>query len=298
MSNEYAKSREFIYLWDSTKANPNGDMLNDNKPRMDEITRLLEVSDFRVKRYVRDAWDLSGELVLVRTVFDNKGKVKTCAKRVSDIKEEIKAKTDDELVKHIMNNYIDARLFGCVLTSPKVNFLGPLQIMWSRSVNEGVIELKKGISAYASEEGRSASTNWESYICQYALFTTYMVYNKNTAMKNGFVISEDDIKKFKAGLFDGMKNFRSTSKNQMPRMLIEVIYKDNNLDGELDVVDIKSEVEDEELRSISQVSVDISKLNEYYKSKKDSIEAVNIYKHKNVEIDNLDKSLKFKIHDI
>ena len=92
MNNEYAKSREFMCLWDSTKANPNGDMLNDNKPRMDEATGLLEVSDFRVKRFIRDAWDLSGELILVKTIFDSKGKVKTCAKRVDDIKKEIKAK--------------------------------------------------------------------------------------------------------------------------------------------------------------------------------------------------------------
>ena len=297
-SNEYAKSREFRLLWDSTKANPNGDMLNDNRPRMDEATGELEVSDFRIKRFVRDYMDANNINILVKTVFDDKGNVKTCAKRVDDIKNEQNIKDDKVLVDYIMNNYLDARLFGCVLTKPKRDFTGAIQIAWSRSVNEGVVELKRGIGAYASGDGKSASTNWESYICQYALFNTYMVYNKNTAIKNGYTITENDISTFRDSLINGMRSFRSASKNQMPRLLLEVVYKENNLDGELDVLNIIKEVDDEQLRNISQVKVDIEGLNKYYSDKKDKIESVNIYKHNSVKLENLDETLGFSITNI
>ena len=60
-----ANTREYLLVWDSTMANPNGDMLNDNKPRHDEITGQLEVSDVRIKRFVRDEWQSMGHNVLV-----------------------------------------------------------------------------------------------------------------------------------------------------------------------------------------------------------------------------------------
>lgn len=295
MSNIYANSREMICLWDSTKANPNGDMLNENKPRLDETTGLLETSDFRIKRFARDEMDANGIDILVKTVFDEKGNVKTCSKRVDDIKKEKNIKKDEELIDYIMTNYLDARLFGCVITKPKKNFTGPVQITWSRSLNEGVIELKKGTGAYASDEGKKASTTWESYICQYALFNTYIAYNKNTAINNGYSITEEDIETFKNSLLNGMRNFRSTSKNQMPRVLLEVVYKENNLDGELDVLEVIKDVDDTELRSISQTKVNLEKLNNYYNLKKDKIEKVNIYVHSNVNLLNIDESLGFNI---
>ena len=295
MNNEFAKSREFMLLWDSTKSNPNGDMLNDNRPRMDEFTGILETSDFRIKRFIRDNMDLNGIAILVIKITDEKGEVKTCAKRVEDIKNEQGIKTNEELIDYIMNNYLDAKLFGCVLTSLSKNFTGPIQIAWSRSVNKGVVDIRRGTTSYASKDNKKASTNWESYICEYALFKTYMVYNKNIAIKNGYLVTEEDLDTFKESLINGLKSYRSTSKNQMPRLLVEVIYKDNSLDGELDVLDIVSEVEDIELRDISQVEVDIKKLNKYYTSKKDKIEKVNIYKHSRVNLVNINKGLGFNI---
>ena len=79
MSN--TKSREFLLIWDSTMSNPNGDMLNENRPRQDEITGQLEASDVRVKRFAREEWINKGENVLVQTV-EEKGKIQTCQKEL------------------------------------------------------------------------------------------------------------------------------------------------------------------------------------------------------------------------
>jgi CRISPR-associated protein Csh2 len=48
------KRSEILFLYDSTWANPNGDPTDDNKPRIDEKTKLNYVTDVRLKRTIRD----------------------------------------------------------------------------------------------------------------------------------------------------------------------------------------------------------------------------------------------------
>ena len=115
MSN--TKSREFLLIWDSIMSNPNGDMLNENRPRQDEVTGQLEVSDVRVKRFAREEWINKGVKVLVQTV-EEKGKIQTCQKRVETIQKSANIK-DDDIEKYLTDNYIDVKLFGAVITKPK-----------------------------------------------------------------------------------------------------------------------------------------------------------------------------------
>ena len=290
MSN--TKSREFLLVWDSTMANPNGDMLNENRPRQDEVTGQLEASDVRVKRFVREEWINKGQNVLVQTV-EEKGKIQTCQKRVETIQKQAKIKYDD-LEKYLTDNYIDVKLFGAVVTKPKRDIFGPLQVAWSKSVHEAQIKFMQGNAAYASSEGKSQASIWGKYISPYALFKTYAIYNNLVAKKQNIDVDDKDIDLFIEALIDGMKHYRSTSKNQMPRLLIEVIYNNNKLDGELDYVDIIKDVSDEELRNIDEVKIDLAKLSKYYDLKKDDIEKIIIYSHPSVKLLNLDKRFELK----
>jgi CRISPR-associated protein Csh2 len=52
---ELVKNRsEILFLYDVTDANPNGDPVDENKPRIDEETGVNIVTDVRLKRTVRD----------------------------------------------------------------------------------------------------------------------------------------------------------------------------------------------------------------------------------------------------
>ncbi|MBP1908271.1 type I-B CRISPR-associated protein Cas7/Csh2 [Methanolobus bombayensis] len=286
-----ANTREFLLLWDSTMANPNGDMLNDNQPRHDEITGQLEVSDVRIKRFVRDEWQSKGYNVLVRTKRDNKGKVMSCTKLIDELKKENNLK-DENLIAHLLNEYIDVRLFGAVITKPKNDITGPLQIMWSKSINSAEIKFMQGNSAYASGEDRGQSSIWSKHISPYAIFKTYAVYNDNTAKRQGIEVSENDLAAFTESLISGLINYRSTSKNQMPRLLVEVIYKEQRIDGELNYLDVNYDIPDNELRDVSQVDINLEKLVNYYHSKKSDIEKVRIYMHGSITIENLDKDFE------
>jgi CRISPR-associated protein Csh2 len=290
------KSREYMMFWDSTMANPNGDMLNDNQPRYDEFTRRAEVSDVRIKRFIRDEMANSGENVFVRTVSDEKGNVYTCTGLVgllvSEQKKINKAFGDADVMPYILKNYVDVRLFGAVITKPKNDITGPLQVAWSRSVNEVEIKFAQGNSAYASGEGKQQATLWGKYFVPYALFKTYAVFNNQVAKAQGIEVTEEDLEKFVNAYIYGLINYRSTSKNQMPRLLVEVVYKEHRVDGELNYVDVSYDCEGDQLRSIDECTFDIARLVDYYESKKDVIDSVRLYKHKSVKLDGIPAEFK------
>jgi len=276
-----AYTREFVLFSDCTMANPNGDMINDNRPRQDERTGKLEMSDVRIKRYVRDEWLTRNEKVFVRPVKNEKGEYIDCKSVAEKTIKDEKIK-ESELEQFLKSNYIDVKLFGAVVTKPKFNITGPLQVMWSKSINEAEIKFAQGTSVFTSKKEAKQGTIWSKYFTPYALFKTYMVYNDMTAKLQNISVSDFDICKFKDALISGMKNYKSTSKNQMPRLLVEVVYNKNYIDGELDYIKVKSNVPDLEIRSVEQFEFDLGPLAEYYEKKKDLIYSVNVYKHPKV----------------
>ena len=54
MSELISKRSELLFLYDVKDINPNGDPLDENKPRIDEETMENLVSDVRLKRTVRE----------------------------------------------------------------------------------------------------------------------------------------------------------------------------------------------------------------------------------------------------
>ena len=54
---ETIKNRsELLFLYEIENANPNGDPLNENRPRFDAENSTVIVSDVRLKRTIRDYW--------------------------------------------------------------------------------------------------------------------------------------------------------------------------------------------------------------------------------------------------
>mgnify|MGYP000725354794 CR=1 FL=1 len=288
-----ANTREFLLFSDATMSNPNGDMINDNQPRQDERTGKLEMSDVRIKRYIRDEWDNRGEKVFVKPVKNDKGFYIDCKGVADKVIADEKIK-DNELEEKLKAEYKDVKLFGAVITKPKFNITGPLQIMWSRSVNEAEIKFAQGTSVFTGAKSEAKQgTTWSKYFTPYALFKTYMVYNDLVAKKQNIEITEDDIEDFKDVLVNGIKNYKSTSKNQVPRLLVEVVYNKNCIDGELDYIDVKSSVTDLEVRKIEEFEFGLEKLRNYYRNKENSIECINIYAHQKVILSHRFEEFKY-----
>ncbi|SHJ72396.1 type I-B CRISPR-associated protein Cas7/Csh2 [Tepidibacter formicigenes] len=291
-----ADTREYLLYSDATMSNPNGDMINDNRPRQDERTYQLEMSDVRIKRYVRDELDAKGEKVFVKPTKNDKGLFIDCKGVAAKVIKDEKIKKD-QLEDKLKQEYKDVKLFGAVITEPKFNIHGPLQIVWSKSLHECDIVFAQGTSVFTGSKSEAKQgTTWSKYYTPYALFKTYMVYNDMIAKRQNIDVSEDDLEEFKDVLISGIRNYKSTSKNQMPRLLVEVIYNKNYIDGELDYIDVKKKKQDLEIRSIEEFSFDLKPLLDYYERKKDIIKKINIYKHPKVELLNINE--EFNVFDI
>jgi CRISPR-associated protein Csh2 len=67
-----SNNSDFLFLYEAIQCNPNGDIDQENKPRMDYDNKINLVSDVRVKRYVRDYLKTTGTEIFVDMEGENK----------------------------------------------------------------------------------------------------------------------------------------------------------------------------------------------------------------------------------
>ena len=75
--NHIQTNSDFLYLYEASKSNPNGDPDMENKPRMDYDTNTNLVSDLRIKRNIREYLKDSQQNIFVDTLSDDKVAVDT-----------------------------------------------------------------------------------------------------------------------------------------------------------------------------------------------------------------------------
>lgn len=248
---------EILFLYDIRDGNPNGDPLDENKPRIDEETGTNLVTDVRLKRTIRDYLNnFKGEEIFVKEIIYNEAE-----KFIQDGKR--RAKNFDEKAERILNECIDVRLFGGVipLTKDSITYTGPVQFKMGRSLHRVVMKHIKGTGAFASKDNSKQATFREEDILPYSLILFYGIINENAAKYTK--LTEEDIQLLIEGIWNGTKNLISRSKvGQNPRLLLKVNYsKENYHIGDIDrMVKIVSDIPDETIRDIGDVQLDITAL--------------------------------------
>jgi CRISPR-associated protein Csh2 len=299
---EVSRRSEIVFLYDIKDGNPNGDPLDENKPRIDEETGINLVTDVRLKRTIRDYLNkFKDEEIFVREISDEKGDIQDAKLRARDfltIKEPLDAfeagkKNIDE---NILNKCIDIRLFGCTVPlelkvqnkkdkdkdkekekTGSITHTGPVQFKIGRSMHKVFMKHFRGTGAFASKEGASQKTFREEDFLPYSLISFYGIINENAA--NDTKLSEEDVDLLLDGMWNGTKNLISRSKvGQVPRLLFKVNYKEGNYHiGDLNnLFNLKSDLIDEEIRDISQVKIDVQRLVEILAKNKDKIENIQL----------------------
>ncbi len=263
---------EMLFLFDAKKCNPNGDMDNENKPRMDWDTSTNLVSDVRLKRYIRDYL----ETVKEKTLFVTK-KAEDAKDRVAQLKKEGKDVLD----------LIGVRLFGAVTATETADHLtGPVQFNWGYSLNKVELQDTKTItSSFSSGEGVG-----KDYRVKYS-FIAFNGGINGLAAKNTNLTSED-ISLLDEAMVKAIPLNRTRSKiGQTPRLYLRVELKDNQsyLNDLREYIKLHYKVSEEEIREISQLEVDIDELINYLNDKNDKINNVYYW---------IDSKLKFKNKDL
>jgi CRISPR-associated protein Csh2 len=278
MSETIKNRREYLFLYDVSFANPNGDPNDENKPRIDEETGRNIVTDVRLKRTIRDYLKDFEELeIFVREISDEKGNIQDAKARAKDFEND---------PQKILSECIDVRLFGGTIpiTTGKnkdssITYTGPVQFNMGQSLHRVKLEYIKGTGAFASTSGKEQKTFREEWILPYSLIAFHGVANENSAKETG--LTDKDLEYLRKGMWEGTKNLITRSKNeQIPRLLIEIVYKDgvHSHIGELHrYIKLESEKADEELRSTDDFILNIDRLIEVLEEEANKIEKV-LYK--------------------
>lgn len=265
MNNIINKRSEILFLYDIKDANPNGDPLDENKPRIDEETQINIVTDVRLKRTVRDYLynfkDYNGKNdkdIFIREIKEEEGKIQDAKARAKNFLSD-----KDEILKKC----IDVRLFGGTIPLEKdsITFTGPVQFKMGRSLNRVVVKHIKGTGAFASRADLKQKTFREEDIVKYSLIAFHGIINENAAKHTQ--LTENDVALLIEGMWTGTKNLISRSKfGQMPRLLIKINYNENNyFMGDLEKMvkmrlkEDKVEFE-ENIRDITEIQLDVTDL--------------------------------------
>jgi len=281
MSEIISNRSELLFLYDIENANPNGDPLNENRPRFDTESSTILVSDVRLKRTIRDYWfeykgyNGKGENqdVFVRETkyeFEGKEYIKDGKRRAKDFQ---------ELANVIIEKCIDVRVFGGVipLKEDSITFIGPVQFQMGKSLNKTEIIEEQGTGAFASGEKKLQSTFRTEFKIPYAIIGFNGVINEKSAQYSK--MNEDDKALLLEGIWEGTKNLISRSKfGQAPLFLLSIDYKEpfyiGNLRQRLKLE--CNEMNDMQIRSSNDYKLDVTELIELLKVNKEKIASISL----------------------
>ena len=287
MAETLKQRSEILFLYEIENANPNGDPLDENRPRFDNEDATVIVSDVRLKRTIRDYWyeykgynGENGKDIFVReTKYADGDK-----EYVSDGKR--RATAFSESREKVLDMCIDIRVFGGVLPlkNDSITLTGPVQFQMGRSLNKTEVVTEQGTGAFASGDKKGQATFRTEYKVPYALIGFNGVINEKAAQYSK--MSEEDKVLLKEGIWDGTKNLISRSKfGQNPVLLLIVNYKDSfyigNLRQRLKLIADKNDLG---IRGLSDLKLDISAVIKELKANKEKIDSVEIRYDERLEL--------------
>jgi CRISPR-associated protein Csd2 len=241
MSDPIQHRYDFVYVFDVTDGNPNGDPDAGNLPRVDAETGQGLVTDVCLKRKVRNYVGLvHGEkppyeiYVKERAVLNSQHerayealKLKSEPKKLP--KDEAKA---TELTLWMCRNFFDIRAFGAVMTT-EVNcgqVRGPVQLTTARSVDP-IVSAEYSITRCAVTNKKDAENKdremGRKFAVPYGLYRGFGYINATLAERTQF--DEADLALFKQALNMMFENDRSAARGLMRPVRCIAFRHDNKL---------------------------------------------------------------------
>lgn len=238
-----ANRYEFVYLFDVTNGNPNGDPDAGNLPRLDPETNQGLVTDVCLKRKIRNYVALEksdadgkpepGYVIYMqeKSVLNNQHKQAYAALGIEPEskklpKEEQKAR---ELTEWMCKNFFDVRAFGAVMTT-EVNagqVRGPIQLAFASSIDP-VIPLEISITRMAvtnEKDLEKERTMGRKHIIPYGLYRAHGFISAKLAERTGF--SEDDLQLLWRALGNMFEHDRSAARGEMAARKLVVFKHDH-----------------------------------------------------------------------
>lgn len=240
---------DFVYLFDVTDGNPNGDPDAGNLPRVDPETNQGLVTDVCLKRKVRNFVSIAkgGEpgfriYMAERAVLNLQHKEAWKALGISpDSDEKYERLPRDEkkareLTAWMCRNFYDIRAFGAVMTTG-VNagqVRGPVQLTFARSI-EPVTPIEVSITRGAVTNEKDAEKKdremGRKHILPYGLYRAHGFISARLANdeKKGTGFSDEDLALFWQALEQMFEHDRSAARGEMAARKLIVFEHESDL---------------------------------------------------------------------
>lgn len=225
---------EFVYLFDVTNGNPNGDPDAGNLPRLDPETNRGLVTDVALKRKIRNYVALEKDAEPGYAIYMQEKAVLNQQHQKAWEALEIPADKKDgykklprdeakarELTAWMCANFFDVRTFGAVMTTG-VNagqVRGPVQLAFASSV-EPVLPMEVSITRVAVTTEKEAEaqsgdnrTMGRKHILPYGLYRVHGFISAKLAERTGF--SNEDLELFWRALANLFEHDRSAARGEM-----------------------------------------------------------------------------------
>jgi CRISPR-associated protein Csh2 len=293
-----SENSDFLFIYEATLSNPNGDPDQENKPRMDYDTNTNLVTDTRVKRSIRDYLkalgheifvDMEGEAkvspdsklkAVINKILENPAQIEQLfgdnslkdaftkiiaeKKNTDTVFKALQDKKNLEvnnfiLAQLVRENFIDIRMFGSAFA------IGGFTKAYT-----GPIQLNWGYSLHKVDlvESNSivttmnddSSTFGKDYRVHYSLLAFNGTINKHTAKSTG--LTPEDQKIFRKAIWESVSAIPTRSKlNQYPKLYVELVYNEGVANGHFG--DLRQLIDTEpraNIRELKDVQVNLSRL--------------------------------------
>jgi CRISPR-associated protein Csd2 len=238
-----SKKIDFAVILTVNHANPNGDPLTGNRPRV-TYEGLGEISDVAIKRKIRNRLMQMGKKIFVQS-DDNREKGDPYRSLLARAKAEINVdpKKDEEYRKVACEKWIDVRAFGQVFPikgetkgqGASIGIRGPVSIHSAFSVTKvenrmTSLQITKSVSTAEGKEGdagkRASDTMGMKHRVDHGVYVFYGSMNPQLASKTEF--SDDDAVAIKEALRTLFVNDESSARPAGSMAVHKVYWWEHN----------------------------------------------------------------------
>ena len=267
ISNKY----DFVVLFSVKNANPNGDPLNGNRPRINH-EGIGEVSDVCIKRKIRNRMMQLGHDVLIQSDDNKVDEYKSIKDRIENTIDKNILKDKVKFSEQVNKTWIDVRTFGQVFAfkgdDMSVGVRGPVSIHSAFSIdpiNITSIQITKSVNSTGDSSKKSSDTMGMKHRVDFGLYKFAGSINPQLASKTGF--SDEDVDVIKKSLIELFEDDASSARPDGSMEVINVYWwKHNNQTGQYSSAKVHNSLkiyrkdQDIEAKDVNDYVIELSNL--------------------------------------
>jgi len=282
---------DFAVIVCVNNANPNGDPLNGNRPRVN-YEGLGELSDVSIKRKIRNRLMEAGQSIFVQSDDNRVDDYRSLRNRAEGMLKNVDVKNDKKYREAACKQWIDVRTFGQVFAfkggggkkgkakenaeggeggddaGVSIGIRGPVSIHPAFSVvpvldRISSTQITKSVSGEGDGSKRGSDTMGMKHRVDHGVYVFYGSMNPQLATKTGF--SDDDAKAIKEVIKALFRNDASSARPEGSMEVHKVYWwEHNNLNGQYSsakvhrLVDVKPNKDDP--NSIEDYTITLNEL--------------------------------------